>query len=703
MSVIKANSNEKIGNAVIEGEAAPLTYISTEYSHKNITNKMAKLVSDKNMQKQGYHQNQQKDSFILRSAALLPAQQISQLSGLAKGVIAGEERGYIEASIHTAAHDKELSIKATDELPMNNGVVTEGNVLVAHNVSVNLPNSHLADTTKMLMVDNNVDINPLTHLTTTNENKNVDQLFVANNKDIYIQENLITTDPVKTSRDLVVCNNVDINPLTHLTTTNENKNVDQLFVANNKDIYIQESLITTDPVKTSRDLVVCNNVDINPLTHLTTTNENKNVDELIVINNEDIHLQGHLFTTDQVETSHNVVADINLVSHTPAVDLSNVLNQPEVDNKLSVTTATPAEQKMADEDEAPLFNTMMVGFPPQNIPPQVKTKFNGNSVQYEKGQPQLSENRLLNMEEPLGELAARRILEPAQKQLKPQIKTEQPHIEHAAKTAVKPVNPQEIGQELSKPIHHRPIRSPDIASLSLFPQINNRLKEGTFKNTPSLLGPQLASHQVDEQQGIKPGIKENIHHHVGEQFEITFAENEPFMLPVASPRITALDNKQISLSEKPTHYFANEAQAATTSSQVSSVEEIDPSNNVMATTVNETMRSSVPQQVVQQKQEVHNTLELKENNQILGEGKQSKSTGRSLTYTFNQWQSSPSVTFELTSKGEFIASTASRDVQLALNENKHLLNHESSVHIRREDERQQQRNRQQHDQQQEED
>ncbi|UEK59722.1 hypothetical protein LL668_00875 [Providencia rettgeri] len=123
----------------------------------------------------------------------------------------------------------------------------------------------------------------------------------------------------------------------------------------------------------------------------------------------------------------------------------------------------------------------------------------------------------------------------------------------------------------------------------------------------------------------------------------------------------------------------------------------------MATTLNEAMRPSVPLQVVQQKQEVHKAPELMENNPLLGEDKQPKSMGRSLTYTFNQWQSSPSVIFELASKGEFIASTASRDVQLALNENKHLLNHESSVQIRREDERQQQRNRQQHDQQQEED
>ena len=347
---------------------------------------------------------------------------------------------------------------------------------------------------------------------------------------------------------------------------------------------------------------------------------------------------------------------------------------------------------------------MMVGFPLQNIPQRAKGKVSDNSVQYEKNKFQLSEKTQLNVESSLAELASKNTLRPTLKQLKPQIKTEQPHIEHAAKTVIKPVNPQEIGQELLKPIHHRPISSSDTTSLNMFPRTNNRLKDGVLKNNSSLLGQQLVSHQVDDQQGIKQGIKDNSAHHVDAQLEFVIAEKEPFMLPAASQRITALDNnKQISLSEKPTHHFSNEAQAAATSSQISSVEEIDPSTNIMATTLNEAMRPSVPLQVVQQKQEVHKAPELMENNPLLGEDKQPKSMERSLTYTFNQWQSSPSVTFELASKGEFIASTASRDVQLALNENKHLLNHESSVQIRREDERPQQRNRQQHDQQQEED
>lgn len=567
MSVIKASSNDKVPHVVIEGKAMSSTYNTTEFSHQNITKKMAKLVSDKNMMKLFNHksQNQQKDISIFLPVALSSMQQISQLSDLAKELITWKESAYIGEGNQTAEQNKELNIKETEPL-INHYLFTENN-----------------------------------------------------------------------------------------------------------------------------------NLDINPLPHLTTMDQAENVGALIVDNNANIKLQSNSLTEDQVEISYNLVADNNF-------DTNLITSTPTVDNNLPMTPNISAEQNITDEDETPLYNTMMVGFPLQNIPQRAKGKVSDNSVQYEKNKFQLSEKTQLNVESSLAELASKNTLRPTLKQLKPQIKTEQPHIEHAAKTVIKPVNPQEIGQELLKPIHHRPISSSDTTSLNMFPRTNNRLKDAALKNNSSLLGQQLVSHQVDDQQGIKQGIKDNSAHHVDAQLEFVIAEKEPFMLPAASQRITTLDNnKQISLSEKPTHHFSNEAQAAATSSQISSVEEIDPSTNIMATTLNEAMRPSVPLQVVQQKQEVHKAPELMENNPLLGEDKQPKSMGRSLTYTFNQWQSSPSVTFELASKGEFIASTASRDVQLALNENKHLLNHESSVQIRREDERQQQRNRQQHDQQQEED
>lgn len=567
MSVIKASSNDKVPHVVIEGKAMSSTYNTTEFSHQNITKKMAKLVSDKNMMKLFNHksQNQQKDISIFLPVALSSMQQISQFSDLAKELITWKESAYIGEGIQTAEQNKELNIKETEPL-INHYLFTENN-----------------------------------------------------------------------------------------------------------------------------------NLDINPLPHLTTMDQAENVGALIVDNNANIKLQSNSLNEDQVEISYNLVADNNF-------DTNLITSTPTVDNNLPMTSNISVEQNITDEDETPLYNTMMVGFPLQNIPQRAKGKVSDNSVQYEKNKFQLSEKTQLNVGSSLAELASKNTLRPTLKQLKPQIKTEQPHIEHAAKTIIKPVNPQEIGQELLKPIHHRPISSSDTTSLNMSPRTNNRLKDGALKNNSSLLGQQLVSHQVDDQQGIKQGIKDNSAHHVDAQLEFVIAEKEPFMLPAASQRITTLDNnKQISLSEKPTHHFSNEAQAAATSSQISSVEEIDPSTNIMATTLNEAMRPSVPLQVVQQKQDVHKAPELMENNPLLGEDKQPKSMGRSLTYTFNQWQSSPSVTFELASKGEFIASTASRDVQLALNENKHLLNHESSVEIRREDERQQQRNRQQHDQEQEED
>ena len=567
MSVIKASSNDKVPHVVIEGEAIPSIYSSTKFGHQNITKKMAKAVSDKNMVKLFSHkdQNQQKDISILLPVALSSMQQVSQLSDLAKGLITWKENVYIGEGILTAGQNKELNI-------------TEAEPLILHDV------------------------------------------------------------------------------------------------------------LTED-----------NSLDINSLSHLMASGKAQNVGELIVGNNENIKLHSNSLTEDQVEISYNLVADNNF-------DTNLITSTPTVDNNLPATSTISVEQNIADEDETPLFNTMMVGFPLQNIPPRAKEKVSDNSVQYEKNKFQLSGTTQLNVESSLAELASKNTLRPTLKQLKPQIKTEQPHMEHAAKTVIKPVNPQEIGQELLKPIHHRPISSSDTTSLNMSSRTNNRLKDGALKNNSSRLGQQLATHHMEGQQAIKLGIKDNSAHHVDTQLELVFAENEPFMLPAVSQGTNALDNnKQISLSENPTHYFANEAQAPATSSQILSVEEIDSSSNIIATTLNEAMRPSAPLQAAQQKQEVHKTPELMENNPFLSEGKQPKSTGRSLIYTFNQWQSSPSVTFELASKGEFIASTASRDVQLALNENKHLLNHESSVQIRREDERQQQRNRQQHDQQQEED
>ncbi|MEQ5730235.1 hypothetical protein AB7360_13180 [Providencia alcalifaciens] len=84
-----------------------------------------------------------------------------------------------------------------------------------------------------------------------------------------------------------------------------------------------------------------------------------------------------------------------------------------------------------------------------------------------------------------------------------------------------------------------------------------------------------------------------------------------------------------------------------------------------------------------------------------------ESSPRTLTYTFQQWKNAPSVTFELATKTDVIASTYSREVQHVLQDNKHLLSSEKNIYFRQEQERgqhdQQQKQRQQEQHQQEED
>lgn len=62
----------------------------------------------------------------------------------------------------------------------------------------------------------------------------------------------------------------------------------------------------------------------------------------------------------------------------------------------------------------------------------------------------------------------------------------------------------------------------------------------------------------------------------------------------------------------------------------------------------------------------------------------SENMPRTLTYTFNQWKKAPSVTFELATKTEFIATTYSREVEQTLQENKHLLSDEKNIYFRQE-------------------
>ncbi|MEX9841238.1 hypothetical protein AB7X06_08790 [Providencia rettgeri] len=594
MSAIKTSSNEKVPCVAIDREAISSTYNTTEFSHQNITPKMAKVVNDKNMMHLFGHKNksQPKDISAFLSVSLPFMQKISQLSDLAKGFITWKENVYIGEGIQIAGENKELKAKAIEPL-INNYIFTESCIPVVHHFQDNLPKTHQVNITNKLMVDNQPDMNLLADLTTTGKVETIPEL---------------------------------------------------------------------------------------------------------------------------IENNENT----NFIISTPAADLVDILNKPVVDNNLSESPDIHVEQNIADEDEIPLFNSMMASFPLPNIPQRVRGKANDNSVPYGENKPQLSEKNQLNMESPLANLALRSTLEPTSKELKPEVKTGKQYIRSSVKVELEPAIQRKIVGEQSKPVNIRQIDSLDTILLNTYPRKNNPAKDDSLRNPPSLLGMQLATHHLHDQQGTHQGIKENthqgikestyqgikenIHHHVVGQLELAFTKNEPPTQSVTSLKTYYLyDNKNILLSENETNSLPDKVQETTISAQISPAEDMSPPSNMIATTANEVMRVSVPLQATQQKSEMHKMPELVEPPPFLGENQQPKTAERSFTYTFNQWQSSPSVTFELASKGEFVASTASSEVQLALNENKHLLAHETSVHIRREDERQQHRNRQQHDQQQEED
>ncbi len=123
-----------------------------------------------------------------------------------------------------------------------------------------------------------------------------------------------------------------------------------------------------------------------------------------------------------------------------------------------------------------------------------------------------------------------------------------------------------------------------------------------------------------------------------------------------------------------------------------------PKNSVMQSITDVLIRPQALPQMKEPAPKNYKQVALVETREASGVGIEKKSAARSLTYAFNSWQNEPSVTFELATKGELIASTYSHEVQHALHENKHLFDGEHSVYIRREENRDEQRNQQQHQQ-----
>ncbi|HHE6470570.1 TPA: hypothetical protein ACPFI9_002955, partial [Providencia rettgeri] len=347
--------------------------------------------------------------------------------------------------------------------------------------------------------------------------------------------------------------------------------------------------------------------------------------------------------------------------------------------------------KPSDEDDIPLFNNMMIGFSSHNMPYWEKDKlsFSGNVG------PKLSEGTEHSQEQSLIMLVSESPVESILKKQKGQAETSpqaiKPVVNMPTQLEVKPEwDEGQLKQNVQT--HNQPL---------------NLVKNDSLKNSTTLLKQQLATHHMSEKGATEQGSKGSIVPDIAQKF--SFEKSESFMRPSIPEETEELPDSKLSLLPESSGKFVNnlpdEKQKPIVSPQITSEESIDFPNNVIAAVINEmAIRPQVSPQTSQPHQAAYKTPELMENNPLLGESKGPETVARSLTYTFSQWQSSPSVTFELASKGEFIASTQSQEVQVALNENKHLLDHENSVHIRREDERQQQhRNRQHHEQQQEED
>ena len=347
--------------------------------------------------------------------------------------------------------------------------------------------------------------------------------------------------------------------------------------------------------------------------------------------------------------------------------------------------------KPIDEDDIPLFNNMMIGFSSQNTSYWEKDKltFSGNVGH------QLSKVTEHSQEQSLIMLVSEPPVESIFKKQKGQTETSPQAIKPVVNIPTQSeIKPEWAGEQLKQNVqtHNQP---------------RNLVKSDSLKNSTTLLEQQLATHHMGEKRPAEQGSKDSIVPDIAQKF--SFEKSESFMRPSISGETEELSDSKLTLLPesfgKLVNNLPNEKQKPIVSPQVTSEESIDFPSNVIATAINEmAIRPQVSPQTSQPNQAAHKTPELMENTPLLGESKEPKTVARSLTYTFNQWQSSPLVTFELASKGEFIASTQSQEVQLALNENKHLLDHENSVHVRREDERQQQhRNRQHHEQQQEED
>ncbi|MGO2304740.1 MAG: SpaN/EivJ family type III secretion system needle length determinant [Providencia sp.] len=378
--------------------------------------------------------------------------------------------------------------------------------------------------------------------------------------------------------------------------------------------------------------------------------------------------------------------DIN----TKAVGQSKLL---EVDGcELPINQDLPTELKVAHklviEDEIPLVNSMIANLVLMDVVPSIKHQpSTHHRTQFEEQTVVLDAGVELNTTKSLAALLPSNPMKladfPTLESLRGQAKALPSTKKVESKIALQPEIQLEKGMNLSSQMR----------------QMNtNSLNE--FKNTtvplvtdmPLTADLPLKAHEL----GNKP---------LGEQgIDVSFsdAQSEQSRALITPQKGThSSDNSLLEPTGTRINSLVNEEQKSSTLFQEISTEKTDLQNHIVTSVISEMVaRPQTSAQAQQPSPMVHKTPESMESNPVF-DAKEPKAEARSLTYTFKNWQASPSVTFELASKGEFLGSTYSQEVHQALNENKHLFNHESNVHIRREDERNQQRHDQQQQQQEE--
>ncbi|WP_368884943.1 SpaN/EivJ family type III secretion system needle length determinant [Providencia vermicola] len=130
-----------------------------------------------------------------------------------------------------------------------------------------------------------------------------------------------------------------------------------------------------------------------------------------------------------------------------------------------------------------------------------------------------------------------------------------------------------------------------------------------------------------------------------------------------------------------------ESTQSTPASQVQSLAErldvLEQQNGTLPAPMNANIQVHTTAQARQSTTVAMNTAQVRAEMTEQMTEKVAKIEGRSLTYTFSRWQSSPAVTFELNPRGgELLASTTSQEVHQVLRENQHLFRGEQPLSIR---------------------